>query len=279
MTFKIGWFSTGRDEAARELFQTVVSATGSGLINGQVSVVFSNREKGEAHESDRFFSLVESKGAPLVCFSSSRFLPELWRSGKDEPEKRREWRRLYDRQAMSKLERHPFDLAVLAGYMLIAGEELCQTYKMINLHPAAPGGPTGTWQEVIWELIKSDAAETGVMMHLVTPELDRGPVIAYVTFSIKDGGFNPLRESFQRKLEKKTFEEIVREEGENEPLFAEIRREGVRRELPLILYTLKGFAEGKIEIDNGKVISGGKVLEKGCSLNEEIEKHLSEKEL
>jgi phosphoribosylglycinamide formyltransferase-1 len=46
---------------------------------------------------------------------------------------------------------------------------------MINLHPAAPGGPTGTWQEVIWQLIEGRAVETGVMMHLVTPELDRGP--------------------------------------------------------------------------------------------------------
>ncbi|GAH59253.1 unnamed protein product, partial [marine sediment metagenome] len=43
-----------------------------------------------------------------------------------------------------------------------------QRYNMVNLHPAAPGGPTGTWQEVIWQLIENKAEETGVMMHLVT---------------------------------------------------------------------------------------------------------------
>jgi len=73
----------------------------------------------------------------------------------------------------------PADLCVLAGYMLIVGPEMCTRFNMINLHPAAPGGPTGTWQDVIWQLIKQRARETGVMMHLVTPELDRGPVVSY----------------------------------------------------------------------------------------------------
>ena len=57
---------------------------------------------------------------------------------------------------------------------------------MINLHPAAPGGPAGTWQEVIWQLIEGDAMETGVMMHLVTSELDKGPPVTYCTFPIRD---------------------------------------------------------------------------------------------
>jgi hypothetical protein len=62
---------------------------------------------------------------------------------------------------------------------------MCLRYNMINLHPAAPGGPAGTWQEVIWQLIRTGAHKTGVMMHLVTPELDRGPVVTYCIFSIR----------------------------------------------------------------------------------------------
>ena len=58
---------------------------------------------------------------------------------------------------MNRLQGFHPDLCVLAGYMLIVGEEMCQRYNMINLHPAAPGGPTGTWQEVIWQLIDSKA--------------------------------------------------------------------------------------------------------------------------
>lgn len=278
MAFKIGWFSTGRDEAARQLFQVVYDATQSGLIKAQVEVVFSNREQGESGESDRFFDLVQSKEIPIIHFSSARFRPDLWEEGRADREKREKWRLLFDKEVIKRLRHHPFDLAVLAGYMLIIGFQMCRVYRMINLHPAAPGGPAGTWQEVIWRLIKTDASETGVMMHLVTPELDRGPVATYVTFPIKGEVFDPLWQNLKEKLKKKSFDEVMVEEGEKEPLFAEIRRQGIRRELPLILFTLKKFAEKKIEADNGKIVAGGRVLDKGFCLNREVETYLQEEE-
>jgi len=46
---------------------------------------------------------------------------------------------------------------LLAGYMLVVGDVMCKKFDMINLHPAAPDGPAGTWQEVIWQLIKEKA--------------------------------------------------------------------------------------------------------------------------
>lgn len=56
----IGWFSTGRDKAARQLLQTVQDSIRSGDINGEISFVFSNREPGESKESDRLSELVQS---------------------------------------------------------------------------------------------------------------------------------------------------------------------------------------------------------------------------
>jgi len=44
MAFRIGWFSTGRDEAARDLLEVVASHIEKGTIPGKVSLVFSNRE-------------------------------------------------------------------------------------------------------------------------------------------------------------------------------------------------------------------------------------------
>ena len=64
----------------------------------------------------------------------------------------------------------------MAGYMLISSPAFCRRYAILNLHPALPGDPTGTWQQVIWQLLEDDAAETGAMMHLATAQLDRGPV-------------------------------------------------------------------------------------------------------
>ena len=61
---------------------------------------------------------------------------------------------------------------------------------MINLHTSTSGGPTGSWQEVIWQLIEAGTRQTGVMMHLVIPELDKEPVVAYCTFLIRGRLFN-----------------------------------------------------------------------------------------
>jgi folate-dependent phosphoribosylglycinamide formyltransferase PurN len=145
---------------------------------------------------------------------------------------------------------------------------------MINLHPAAPGGPTGTWQEVIWKLIEVKAQQTGVMMHLVTPELDKGPPVTYCTFSIRGRPFD----GYWHKIEGRTVAEIKKAEGESNALFKLIRKHGLAREFPLIISTLKAFGDGKIRITRDKQIvdAEGKAI-KGYDLTRDIEKRLSKK--
>lgn len=275
MAFNLGWFSTGRDEAARELLQVVLDSIAEGTIPARLSYVFSNRESGETEESDKFFKLVRNLGIKLICFSSGNFETALRRKGRAGPEAINEWRLRYDREVMSRIARFPSDLIVLAGYMLIVGKEMCTQHNLINLHPAAPNGPTGTWQEVIWKLIESRADETGVMMHLVTEELDKGPPITFCTFPIRGPEFDPLWEKIELELKSKSLSQLIKETGEGNRLFRAIRREGVRRELPLIIHTLKVFAEGKIKIENKKLVDeNGTPINEFC-LNEQINSHLS----
>jgi phosphoribosylglycinamide formyltransferase-1 len=275
MNYKIGWFSTGRDKAARELLKVVYdNIKESRLPNLEIAFVFSNRTKGETRESDLFFKLVEKSGIDLVFFSSRSFKPQLRRKALVQ-EKRGKlklisyWRSLYDEEIMKRIDKFEVDLIVLAGYMLIIGEKLCHKYPMINLHPAVPGGPRGTWQEIIWKLIEKNERQTGVMMHLVIPQLDAGPPLTYCTFPIKSEKFDSLWENLEEKLRRKSLERIKREEGEREALFKEIRKEGVRWELPLIVHTLKALSNKTIELRGKKIMRGGKVIEGYC-LNEEI---------
>jgi phosphoribosylglycinamide formyltransferase-1 len=275
MSYKIGWFSTGRDEAARELLRIVSDNIKRGrLPNLQISFVFSNRTKGEGRESDLFFKLVERLRIDLVSFSSQNFRPEMRRKALVQGKRGKlkltsHWRSLYDEEIIKRIDKFEVELIVLAGYMLIIGEKLCQKYPLINLHPAAPEGPRGTWQEVIWKLIEKGARQTGVMMHLATPELDAGPPLTYCTFSIKGGKFDSLWEKLEEKLNRKPLEKIKREEGENEALFKEIRKEGLKRELPLIVHTLKALSNKTIELRGEKLVKEGRIIE-GCCLNEEI---------
>jgi len=246
---KVGWFSTGRDKAARDLLQTVCTSIEQGEIKAEIIFVFSNREPGEKEESDLFFDLVQGYQIPLICVSSNKFKEKLGEK----------WRPRFEKEAMKRLEGFSPDLCVLAGYMLIVGREMCQRYPMINLHPAAPGGPKGTWQEVIWQLIAEGASETGVMMHLVTPELDEGPPATYCTFPIRGQPFD----KYWNGIKGRSTEEIEANEGENNPLFRLIREYGVARELPLIVATLKAFAEGRVRIEGGRIVEGGGKAIKG----------------
>lgn len=208
--YQLGWFSTGRDKAARDLLRVVQGSIQQGEIEAEIAFVFCNREPGESVQSDRFLKLVEDYHIPLVCFSYQRFKAGHGPAARGEQEPLPSWRRDYDREVMSRLKDFHPDLCVLAGYMLIVSEEMCQHYNMVNLHPAAPGGPAGTWQEVIWQLIESNATETGVMMHLVTPELDKGPVVTYCTFSLRGKPFDELWE----QVKGRSIREIQRTEGE-----------------------------------------------------------------
>ena len=278
-TYQIGWFSTGRDEAAGQLlkviYDNILKKESEHLA---ISFVFSNRIKGEKKESDYFFRLVENLRINLVTFSSLKFKPEMRKKGLESAKKGNSalinhWRNLYHLEVTKLIDEFRIDLIVLAGYMLIVGRDLCHNYPMINLHPALPGGPRGTWQEVIWQLIRQKIKETGVMMHLVTPQLDAGSTLTYCSFSLEGDKFDSLWKKMEEKLKRKTLEKIKEEEGEEEPLFKKIRGEGVKRESPLIFYTLKAISEEKIKIEERKIISEGQEIDGYC-LNQAIEKEI-----
>jgi len=264
--YRFGWFSTGRDKAARDLFETAFNAINQGDIEAEIAFVFCSREPGESEESDRFISMVNNNKIPHISYSYKKF-----KNGRVDGKQRNglpQWRLEYDRAVMQRLKDFKPDLCILAGYMLIVGKEMCKRYNMINLHPAAPGGPTGTWQEVVWQLIESRANKTGVMMHLVTPELDKGPVVSYCTFSITGNPFDEYR----RQLNGQDINRIKTRQGENNPLFRLIRQHGLKREFPLVLASMKAFSESKVRIIDGKVIdSKGNVIG-GYNLTSEIDK-------
>ena len=258
---KLGWFSTGRGEGSLGLLRTVQEAIESGELPARMEFVFSNREPGEAEGSDRFQRQVQDFGTPLVTLSSQRFRREQGGG----PFARH--RANFDREVMRFLKPYRPDVCVLAGYMLITGGELCNRYTMLNLHPALPGGPIGTWQDVIWSLIGQGAGEAGAYMHLATEDLDRGPVLTYCSFPIRGGEFDDL----WLQTKGRSVEELMASEGEEQPLFRLIREEGVKRERPLVLETLKAFAAGRVSVVDRQVVDGAGNSIDGLCLNDAIE--------
>ncbi len=83
-----------------------------------------------------------------------------------------------------------------------------------------------------------------------------------------------MRLKIEEKLKTKSIDEIAKEEGEENSLFKKIRQDGAKRELPLVIQTIKAFAEGRIHLENRKVIAENKVLQGPYCLTGEIESQI-----
>ena len=234
----IGWFSTGRGEGSRGLLRFVHERLVSEGVDARVEFVFSNRALGEAEGSDEYFHLVREYGLPLITHSSAEFRR---RRGGRFADHRAE----FDAEALELLEGYRPDICVLAGYMLIASSSLCRAFPLLNLHPALPDGPIGTWQEVVWELIDQRAARTGAMTHLATEEVDRGPLVSYATVPLD----TPQFETYWRELGDREAATMRAEQGEDYGLFRLIRAEQYAREPYLLLETLRAIGLGEVTLD------------------------------
>jgi phosphoribosylglycinamide formyltransferase-1 len=227
---KLGWFATSRGTTSLKIFNYIYDAIKSGELNACIKFVFINRELGEAENSDKFINTIESYKIPLYSLSSLKFMPDLRKTNLER------WREEFDKKVYDMIKNFDVEIIMLAGYMLILSEFLCKKFNFINLHPALPWGPKGTWQEVINEVIKEKHKEHGVMIHLVTEDLDRGPVLTYCKFEIKEYDFD------------------------------KIRAEGVKYELPLVKETLKLLANRELKIVDRKIFYKDKFLENGLEV-------------
>lgn len=272
---KLGWFSTGRGPGSRNLLKAVMDEKEKNGLDVEISFVFCNWDNTEEpnprrEQREMFFDMVKGYGIPLITKSWKTFRPDLW----DTDEK--EWRDEYGKELRRLTRDYDIDLGILAGYMLWMDDETCMEYDMLNLHPALPDGPKGTWQEVIWQLIREGADRQGAMLHLCTPEWDRGAPLTYCGFSLRGEGYDGLWDDLYKKLEDTTLEDIAKSEGMEEPLFKKIRADGAKRELPLIVETIRSFADGRVRIEDKQLVANGKKLDTAFDLSAEVDRAIGE---
>lgn len=268
MTLRIGWFTTARGPGSRGMFEAVLAALDAGTLDAEIAVVCCNRDPGEDPLTDSFFALVRERGIPLVTRSSVVFRREAGGARSHAGQPLPPWRLAYDREVNDALAGHPFELGVLAGYMLIFEHEFVSSHALLNLHPALPDGPAGTWREVIRQLIREDAEFSGVMLHLATAEVDAGPVVAYCRYPLRGPDFDHQRAEIAGC-------ELDDEAVEASALFAAIRARGVERERPLLVATLQAFASGRLRAEGGRVIDAAGVPAAPADLTEDVERQLT----
>lgn len=232
---RVAWLTTGRGSGSYGALEYAVSAIAGGLPV-EISVVFINRAPGEAGPTDRLMVFVREHGIPLETLSSVAFRKEHGGKLSKPGEPLQPWRREFDQAVSERLAKYRFELGVMFGYMLIATEPLFGRFTFINDHPALPDGPVGTYQEVILELMRRGATDSGCMMNVVTGDVDRGAAVSFCRYSIRDAA----NEALWQRTDPAT--------GEADPLFADIRQRGVARERPFLVETLRAIAGGRLAV-------------------------------
>jgi phosphoribosylglycinamide formyltransferase-1 len=93
----------------------------------------------------------------------------------------------HDRAIVRELRARDVGLVCLAGYMRLVGAPLLEAYphRILNIHPSLlPAFPGLDSQR---QAIEHGVCVSGVTVHLVTPELDNGPIVLQRTVPVLEG--------------------------------------------------------------------------------------------
>ena len=85
--------------------------------------------------------------------------------------------------------------------------------------------------------------------------------------------WNSLWQAFRERRDTLGLDGVAAAEGEAQPLFAEIRRQGERREIPLLYHTVAEFALGHLLVRDGQVV--GVTVEPPLELTAEVDAELA----
>lgn len=144
--------------------QAILDACAEGRLPARVVLVISNRKDA--------YGLVRAQraGVPTLYFP----LKPYRERGLD--------RTVYDRDLAERIVPYRPDLIVLAGWMHILSLAFLDRFpgQVINLHPALPGMFPGmnAIQRAFEAYQRGEIAYSGCMVHIVTPVVDEGPVLA-----------------------------------------------------------------------------------------------------
>jgi phosphoribosylglycinamide formyltransferase-1 len=135
--------------------QALNDAIAGGRLAASIAVVISNREDAPGLEKAR------AAGIETICLSH-RASPT-----RDD----------YDRALVQQLRARDVGLVCLAGFMRLVGPPLIDAFpqRIVNIHPSLL--PAFPGLEAQRQAIEHGVKVSGVTVHLVTAELDGGPIV------------------------------------------------------------------------------------------------------
>ena len=168
--------------------QALIDAIASGGLEAEIVGVFSDRPKSQALERAR------DAGVPATALS-----PKSYDS-----------RTTFDAAFFAAVDEAQADLIVCAGYMRLisAAEVEARPGRMINLHPSLL--PAFKGLHTHQQALDAGVAEHGASVHVVTADLDGGPVIAQARVPVLPGDDAAALAARVREVEHPLLVEVVR---------------------------------------------------------------------
>lgn len=174
----------------------IVGAIGSGSLSATVEVVISNNEDSGILKKARDYGIENH----FICHKNKK-------------------RDVFDFEMSQILEYKKIDLILLIGFMRILSSEFVDRWfgKIVNVHPSLlPKYAGGMNSDVHKSVLASGDKETGCTIHLVTKEVDGGPILLQKSCPVfEDDSIDSLKERVQ-KLEGEAFIEIINNWSNNE---------------------------------------------------------------
>ena len=118
-------------------------------------------------------------------------------------------RHAFTQAIVAVLDKYEVDFVVLAGFMRILTEEICEAYpgNLLNTHPSLL--PAFRGAHAVEDALASGVKIAGVTIHIVVPEVDAGPIIAQETVPVLPGDTSDLLHERIKQVEHRLFPEVI----------------------------------------------------------------------
>ena len=167
----------------------VVGAERSGSLSASVDVIISNNESSGILKKARHYGIENH----FICHKNKK-------------------RGVFDFEMSQILENKKIDLILLIGFMRILSPGFVDRWggKIINVHPSLlPKYAGGMNNDVHESVLAAGDKETGCTIHLVTKEVDGGPILLQKSCPVfENDSVESLKERVQ-ELEGKAFIEVI----------------------------------------------------------------------
>jgi phosphoribosylglycinamide formyltransferase-1 len=193
---KLGFLASGNGSSAR----AILAAIKAGDLAAEARLLVSN-----------------NKSAPALAFAAEEGVAALAIPTQADPE-------AADALLAESMAAHGAEIVVLSGYLRQLGPKTLGRYagRVLNIHPGplpAFGGHGMYGRRVHEAVIAAGVAESGICIHLVDEEYDRGPVIARRSVTVEAGDTAETLEARVTALEPGFFVETLQAIGQGRLFF------------------------------------------------------------